>query len=68
MYKSSFKAKSDFVEEPIPKSGLEGVWKVLLEENTLAMLILEPYGGRMSEISESEIPFFKPKVKNANET
>ncbi|RDY02781.1 Berberine bridge enzyme-like 23, partial [Mucuna pruriens] len=56
-YKSSFKAKSDFVKEPIPKTGLGGVWKMLLEEETLAMLIMEPYGGRMNEISESEIPF-----------
>ena len=56
-FKSSFKAKSDFVRDPIPKSGLEGVWKMLLEEETLAMLIMEPYGGRMNEISESETPF-----------
>nr|XP_007148667.1 hypothetical protein PHAVU_005G004700g [Phaseolus vulgaris]ESW20661.1 hypothetical protein PHAVU_005G004700g [Phaseolus vulgaris] len=55
--KSSFKAKSDFVKEPIPKTGLEGAWKVVVEEDTLAMLIMEPYGGRMNEISESEIPF-----------
>ncbi|XP_020223040.1 berberine bridge enzyme-like 22 [Cajanus cajan] len=57
MFKSSFKAKSDFVNEPIPKSGLEGAWKMILEEDTLAVVILDPYGGRMSEISESEIPF-----------
>ncbi|KAK7401460.1 hypothetical protein VNO78_12968 [Psophocarpus tetragonolobus] len=56
-FKSSFKAKSDFVKEPVPKSALEGAWEKLLEEETLAMLILEPYGGRMDEISESEIPF-----------
>ncbi|KAG5065987.1 hypothetical protein JHK86_009718 [Glycine max] len=56
-FKSFFKAKSDFVKEPIPKSGLDGAWKMLLEEETLAMLILEPYGGRMDEISESDIPF-----------
>ena len=56
-YKSSFKAKSDFVKEPIPKTGLEGIWKMLQEEETLALLLMEPYGGRMNEISESEIPF-----------
>ncbi|ESW20658.1 hypothetical protein PHAVU_005G004400 [Phaseolus vulgaris] len=55
--KSSFKAKSDFVKEPIPKSGLEGAWKRLLEEEKLATMIFEPYGGRMDEISESETPF-----------
>ncbi|XP_020204673.1 berberine bridge enzyme-like 23 [Cajanus cajan] len=56
-YKSSFKAKSDFVQEPIPIAGLEGVWNKLLGEETLAMLIMEPYGGRMNEILESETPF-----------
>ncbi|CAJ1958543.1 unnamed protein product [Sphenostylis stenocarpa] len=56
-FKSSFKAKSDFVKEPIPKSGLEGAWKMVVEEDTTAMLILEPYGGKMNEISESETPF-----------
>ncbi|KAJ1416969.1 FAD-binding, type 2, subdomain 1 [Sesbania bispinosa] len=55
-YKSSFKAKSDFVKEPIPEIGLEGVWKMLLKEQTLALVITEPFGG-MNEISEAEIPF-----------
>lgn len=53
----SFKAKSDYVMEPIPTSGLEGLWNMLLEENSSPTLILTPYGGRMSEISESETPF-----------
>jgi len=56
-YKSSFKAKSDFVKEPIPKTGLEGAWKIVSEEDTLAMLLMDPYGGRMNETSESETPF-----------
>ncbi|KAJ1416967.1 Oxygen oxidoreductase covalent FAD-binding site [Sesbania bispinosa] len=56
-FKSSFKAKSDFVKESIPEIGLEGVWKMLLKEQTLALVIMEPFGGRMNEISESEIPF-----------
>jgi hypothetical protein len=56
-YKSPFKAKSDFVQEPIPETGLEGVWKMLLNEDTLAMLIMDPFGGKMNEISETEIPF-----------
>ncbi|XP_027939289.1 berberine bridge enzyme-like 22 [Vigna unguiculata] len=56
--KDPFKAKSDFVTEPIPKSGLEGAWKMLVEEEeALSVMILEPYGGRMNEISESETPF-----------
>ncbi|KAK7331303.1 hypothetical protein VNO77_25525 [Canavalia gladiata] len=52
----SFKAKSDYVTEPIPIAGLEGLWNILVEENT-PVLILTPYGGRMSEISGSETPF-----------
>jgi len=55
--RNPFKAKSDFVKEPIPKAGLEGAWKMVAEEDTLAMLIMEPYGGRMNEISESDTPF-----------
>ena len=56
-FKSPFKAKSDYVKEPIPETGLEGIWKMLLKQDTLALLIMEPYGGRLNEISESEIPF-----------
>ncbi|KAK1556585.1 hypothetical protein Q3G72_008172 [Acer saccharum] len=55
-FKGFFKAKSDYVVEPIPEAGLEGLYKMLIEEQT-SMLILTPYGGRMSEISESEIAF-----------
>ncbi|KAF7842408.1 berberine bridge enzyme-like 22 [Senna tora] len=57
-YKSSFKAKSDFVKEPIPEKGLEGVWEKLVEEEeALALLIMDPFGGKMDEILEFEIPF-----------
>lgn len=54
--KVHFKAKSDFVKFPIPENGLEGLWKRLLEED-YAGIIFTPYGGRVSLISESEIPF-----------
>lgn len=53
----SSKAKSDYVKEPIPLHGLEGLWKMLLFENSSFYLILTPYGGIMNEISESESPF-----------
>nr|BAZ95781.1 daurichromenic acid synthase like protein1 [Rhododendron dauricum] len=55
-YKSSFKAKSDYVKEPISEKGLQGLWKILGEEES-GYMIWTPYGGRMSEISEFEIPF-----------
>ncbi|XP_022847522.1 berberine bridge enzyme-like 22 [Olea europaea var. sylvestris] len=53
---SYFKAKSDFVEEPIPKSAWEKVREMFLDGITRDM-ILDPFGGRMDEISESELPF-----------
>ncbi|KAJ9163189.1 hypothetical protein P3X46_022887 [Hevea brasiliensis] len=56
LFKNYFKAKSDFVKEPIPETGLEGLWKRLLEEES-PLMIWNPYGGMMSKISESEIPF-----------
>ncbi|XP_024155751.1 berberine bridge enzyme-like 13 [Rosa chinensis] len=55
-FKSYFKAKSDFVKDPIPETGLEGLWKRLLEE-TAPLIIWNPYGGVMSKISESALPF-----------
>ena len=55
---ASFKAKSDHVTEPIPDEALEGMLKLLLEEDIGGVLIdLFPYGGIMDEISESELPF-----------
>ncbi|XWS10512.1 hypothetical protein CRYUN_Cryun39dG0086000 [Craigia yunnanensis] len=56
LFKNYFKAKSDFVQQPIPETGLEGLWKRLLEEDSPLML-WNPYGGKMANISESAIPF-----------
>ena len=50
------KAKSDYVQEPISKTGLEGLWQRLMEKESSG-LILTPYGGKMSQISDSETPF-----------
>ncbi|KAL7262470.1 hypothetical protein ACSBR1_000778 [Camellia fascicularis] len=55
-YKSYFKAKSDFVTQPIPESGLQGIWERLLEEN-IAFMIMDPYGGKMNDIFKFELPF-----------
>lgn len=53
-----FKAKSDYVKEPMPEVALEGIWERLFQlEVGSGQLIFSPYGGRMSEISESSIPF-----------
>ncbi|KAL7241884.1 hypothetical protein ACSBR1_014458 [Camellia fascicularis] len=55
-FKNYFKAKSDFVRQPIPQNGLEGLWKRLLQEDN-PIVIFNPYGGMMGKISESAIPF-----------
>ncbi|KAK6115472.1 hypothetical protein DH2020_007741 [Rehmannia glutinosa] len=53
-----FKAKSDYVQKPIPEYGLEGIWRLFYEpEGEEGVIILSPYGGRMDEISESANPF-----------
>ncbi|KAL1226012.1 Berberine bridge enzyme-like 25 [Cardamine amara subsp. amara] len=51
-----FKAKSDFIKEHIPTLGLKGMFKKLVEEDA-SVLVWTPYGGMMSKIPESEIPF-----------
>ncbi|KAF2310544.1 hypothetical protein GH714_014119 [Hevea brasiliensis] len=55
-FKGFFKAKSDYVKEPISETELEGLYKKLLEAET-SELILTPCGGKMSEIQDSETPF-----------
>ncbi|KAI3864459.1 hypothetical protein MKX03_021977 [Papaver bracteatum] len=52
-----FKQKSDHVMVPIPKSGLSELWRRLLEHNFTPLVVCLPYGGKMSEISESELPY-----------
>ncbi|ESQ39505.1 hypothetical protein EUTSA_v10000846mg [Eutrema salsugineum] len=54
--KINFKAKSDFVKNPIPELGLIGMFKKLLKEDSPTMM-WTPYGGMMARISESQIPF-----------
>ncbi|KAJ8560197.1 hypothetical protein K7X08_004255 [Anisodus acutangulus] len=53
-----FKAKSDYVHQPIPEGGFEGIWRLLFEDEAKsAQVILSPYGGKMDEIEASSIPF-----------
>ncbi|POO01102.1 Xanthine dehydrogenase C subunit, partial [Trema orientale] len=53
-----FKVKLDYVKKPIPEKVLETMLDRLYEEEVGKGLIqLFPYGGKMSEIPESEIPF-----------
>ncbi|XP_006347186.1 tetrahydrocannabinolic acid synthase-like [Solanum tuberosum] len=55
-HKDYHKGTSDFVKTPIPESGWEMVEKLFREEERPQM-VFEPFGGKMYEISESEIPF-----------
>ncbi|XVF23027.1 hypothetical protein REPUB_Repub13aG0002800 [Reevesia pubescens] len=50
------KRKSDYVKEPIPKAGLESLWKRMIELQVPSM-IFNPYGGRMAEIPSTATPF-----------
>ncbi|KAM3270163.1 hypothetical protein P3S67_030069 [Capsicum chacoense] len=50
------KRKSDYVQEPIPKAGLESIFQKIISLGK-AGLVFNPYGGRMAEIPEDETPF-----------
>lgn len=50
------KRKSDYVQKPISKEGLEGLWKKLIELGKTG-LVFNPYGGKMSEIPATETAF-----------
>ncbi|XP_065856940.1 berberine bridge enzyme-like 21 isoform X2 [Euphorbia lathyris] len=50
------KRKSDYVQTPIPKKGLKLIWKKMIELGKTE-LVFNPYGGRMSEIGETDAPF-----------
>ncbi|KAJ4702879.1 Tetrahydrocannabinolic acid synthase [Melia azedarach] len=58
IFREPFKGKSDYVREPLPELALEGIYeRFFKEEANATQLVIVPYGGKMSEISESEIPF-----------
>ena len=50
------KRKSDYLKEPIPRSGLENLWKLMVKLQT-PQLTFNPYGGRMAEIPANATPF-----------
>lgn len=55
---SSFKAKSDFVREPISEEGWEKIYKFLLEGvGESLQMVMDPSGGRVYDIAETAIPF-----------
>ncbi|KAM7505757.1 hypothetical protein LguiB_004661 [Lonicera macranthoides] len=50
------KRKSDYIQTPISKDGLNWIWKKMIQLGKTGF-VFNPYGGRMSEISASETPF-----------
>ncbi|PON38465.1 Xanthine dehydrogenase C subunit [Parasponia andersonii] len=53
-----FKSKSDYVKVPISEKVLDGIFEKLYEEEVgRAWIQWYPYGAKMNEIPESEIPF-----------
>nr|XP_004293693.2 PREDICTED: reticuline oxidase-like protein [Fragaria vesca subsp. vesca] len=50
------KKKSDYIQEPMSKASLEGLWNKMRELKK-PVLTFNPYGGKMSKISELDTPF-----------
>ncbi|XP_041023389.1 berberine bridge enzyme-like 21 isoform X3 [Juglans microcarpa x Juglans regia] len=48
--------KSDYVQKPISKDGLNWLWKKMIKSGKTG-LVFNPYGGKMSEIPASATPF-----------
>ncbi|XP_040381438.1 berberine bridge enzyme-like Cyn d 4 [Oryza brachyantha] len=51
-----FKAKSDYVHEPMPSHVWESTWSWLLKDGA-GLLILDPYGGEMARVAPAATPF-----------
>lgn len=50
------KRKSDYVQTPIPKSGLNAIFKKLNDVGKVGF-VFNPYGGRMNEVASDATPF-----------
>ncbi|KAJ4702901.1 FAD-binding Berberine family protein [Melia azedarach] len=56
--KGFFKIKSDYVKEPIPENAFREIYHKFYEnEGHNAFIAFIPYGGKMSEVPETELPF-----------
>ncbi|CAI9089571.1 OLC1v1024162C1 [Oldenlandia corymbosa var. corymbosa] len=53
---SFLKRKSDYVLKPIPSAGLTAIFNKMVQLGDVG-LVFNPYGGKMSQIPESETPF-----------
>ncbi|KAK8977594.1 hypothetical protein V6N11_013379 [Hibiscus sabdariffa] len=50
------KRKSDYVQTPIPKKGLESLWKKMVELGKVG-LVFNSYGGQMNRVKSDATPF-----------
>ncbi|XP_061339715.1 berberine bridge enzyme-like 21 [Gastrolobium bilobum] len=50
------KRKSDYVQKPISKDGLEWIWKKMIALGKVGF-VFNPYGGKMSQIPSGATPF-----------
>nr|GEW10846.1 berberine bridge enzyme-like 8 [Tanacetum cinerariifolium] len=53
----NFKGKSDYIREPISIDGLKKIWEKIFENDGSDTFIINPFGGMMSEFSETVIPY-----------
>lgn len=56
LFKSNFKGKSDFVQNPIPETAFDEIWEKFSRVES-AFMLLDPFGARMDEIPDYELPF-----------
>lgn len=55
--KVPFKVKSDIVTEPIIEQSWEEIWKYILKGDEQPLMLIEPLGGKVAEIEETQTPF-----------
>nr|KAJ0218619.1 hypothetical protein LSAT_V11C300114600 [Lactuca sativa] len=51
------KSKSDYTRAPIPIRGLKKIWRKLIQNDESALLMINPFGGRMANFFETAIPY-----------
>ncbi|XP_023760782.1 tetrahydroberberine oxidase [Lactuca sativa] len=57
IFKLNNKSKSDFLRTPIPIRGLRKIWRKLMQNDGSALFMINPFGGRMDDYSETAIPY-----------
>ncbi|KAL8208179.1 hypothetical protein R6Q57_007591 [Mikania cordata] len=55
--KPNFKTKSDYVRTPISITGLNKIWRKMLQNDGSETVVMYPFGGKMNEYSEKAIPY-----------